>query len=139
MDAMFSKTADSTSATAATPTGTPATGTPRPAGSGSNATRSVLDADLRITGEISSTGLVEVLGEIDGNITAKGLIIGQEGRVTGSVKADTVEVKGRFDGKVTSQSFTLRSSAVVKADVTTTTIVIESGASMEGRFLKPKG
>lgn len=135
---MFSKTADPTGASAPTPGTTPAA-TPRPAGAGSNTARSVLGADLRITGEITSAGSVEVLGEIDGNITAKGLIIGQEGRVTGSVKADTVEVKGRLDGKVTSESFTLRSSALVKADVTTATIVIESGASMEGRFLKPKG
>jgi cytoskeletal protein CcmA (bactofilin family) len=125
---MFSKTAD--------PTSQPAI--PRPATPGSNAGRSVLGADLRITGEVVTTGSVEVLGEIEGNITAHGLIIGQEGRVKGSVKADTVEVKGKLDGKVACQNFTLRSSAAVKADVTTSGIVIESGAAMDGRFLRPK-
>jgi cytoskeletal protein CcmA (bactofilin family) len=40
---------------------------------------------------------------------------------------------------VACQSFTLRSSASVKADVTTAGIVIESGAVMEGRFLKARG
>lgn len=128
---MFSKTSDPTSAPAA-PTA------PRPSAPGSNSARSVLGADLRITGEITSTGSVEVLGEIDGNITANGLIIGQEGRVKGSVNAHTVEVKGKFDGKVTCESFTLRASSVVKADVTTAALVIESGAQIEGRFLKPK-
>ncbi len=123
---MFSKTADPTSAPAV----------PRPTAPGSNAGRSVLGADLRITGEISTTGSVEVLGEIDGNITAHGLVIGQEGKVKGSITADTVEVKGKLDGKVACDSFTLRSSAEVKADVTTGGIVIESGAAMEGRFLK---
>ncbi|MDZ4065917.1 MAG: polymer-forming cytoskeletal protein, partial [Tabrizicola sp.] len=115
---MFSKTADPTSAPPAPP---------RPSTGGTNSARSVLGADLRITGEITSTGLVEVLGEIDGNISAQGLIIGQEGRVTGSVRADTVEVKGRFDGKVSCHAFTLRSTASVTADVTTATVVIESG------------
>lgn len=128
---MFSKTADPTSA--------PPAPVARPAGAGTNAGRSVLGADLRITGEISSTGSVEVLGEIDGNLTANGLIIGQEGRLKGSVRAATVEVKGKLDGKVACDSFTLRSTAEVKADVTTGGIVIESGAVMEGRFLKPKG
>jgi cytoskeletal protein CcmA (bactofilin family) len=128
---MFSKTADPT---AAPPSAPPS----RPASAGSNSARSVLGADLRITGEIVSTGSVEVLGQIDGNIQANGLIIGQEGSVKGGVKAAEVEVKGRFDGKVTCESFTLRSSAEVKADVTTTGIVIESGAAMDGRFLKPK-
>lgn len=125
---MFSKTAD--------PTNPPAV--PRPTAPGSNAGRSVLGADLRITGEVVTTGSVEVLGEIEGNITAHGLLIGAEGRVKGSVQADTVEVKGRLDGKVTCNSFTLRSTAAVKADVTTSGIVIESGAAMDGRFLKAK-
>lgn len=129
---MFSKSADPTTA----PAGAPAT---RPAMSGNNSARSVLGADLRITGEISSSGQVEVLGEIDGNITANGLIIGQEGRVKGSVSAYSVEIKGHFDGKVGCESFTLRSTAKVKADVRTASIAIESGAEIEGRFLKPKG
>ncbi len=124
---MFSKTSDPTSAPV-----------PRPAAPGSNSARSVLGADLKITGEISSTGSVEILGEIEGNITANGLIVGQEGRIKGSINAHTVEVKGKFDGKVTCESFTLRASSEVKADVTTTSLVIESGARIEGRFLKPK-
>ena len=129
---MFSKTSDPTSAPSA-----PAV--PRPSAPGTNSARSVLGADLRITGEITSSGSVEVLGEIDGNITANGLIIGQEGRVKGSINAHTVEVKGKLDGKVSCENFTLRASSEVKADVTTAALVIESGARIEGRFLKPKG
>ena len=45
---------------------------------------------------------------------------------------------GKFDGKVSCESFTLRASSAVKADVTTAALVIESGAQIEGRFLKPK-
>jgi cytoskeletal protein CcmA (bactofilin family) len=127
MRQMFSKTAD--------PTSSPAPAVPRPASPGANAGRSVLGADLKITGEISTTGSVEVLGEIDGNIAAHGLIIGHEGRVKGSIQAATVEVKGKLDGKVACDSFTLRSTA----EVTTGGIVIESGAAMDGRFLKQKG
>jgi cytoskeletal protein CcmA (bactofilin family) len=126
---MFSKTAD--------PTSQPVI--PRPTTPGGNAGRSVLGADLRITGEVVTTGSVEVLGEIEGNITAHGLLIGQEGRVKGSIQAETVEVKGKLDGKVTCDTFTLRSTAAVKADVTTSGIVIESGAAMDGRFLRSKG
>ena len=128
---MFSKTSDPTSAPSAP-------SVPRPTAPGSNSARSVLGADLKITGEITSSGSVEVLGEIDGNITANGLIIGQEGRVKGSVTAHTVEVKGKFDGKVSCESFTLRASSEVKADVNSVALIIESGAHIEGRFTKPK-
>lgn len=125
---MFSKTSDPTSAPPV----------PRPSAPGTNSARSVLGADLRITGEITSSGSVEVLGEIEGNITANGLSIGQEGRVKGSINAHTVEVKGKFDGKVSCESFTLRASSEVKADVNAVALVIESGARIEGRFTKPK-
>ena len=56
----------------------------------------------------------------------------------GTVNAHTVEVKGKLDGKVSCESFTLRASSEVKADVNTASLVIESGATIEGRFLKPK-
>ena len=128
---MFSKTSDPTSAPSAP-------SVPRPSAPGSNSARSVLGADLKITGEITSSGSVEVLGEIDGNITANGLIIGQEGRVKGSVTAHTVEVKGKFDGKISCELLTLRASSEVKADVNSAGLVIESGAQIEGRFTKPK-
>ena len=120
---MFSKTADPTSAP--------------PAPRASNA-KSVLAQDLKITGEITSSGSIEILGEVDGTINARGLTVGPEGRVSGTVTADTVEIKGKLDGKVTSHSFTLRAAAEVAADVTYTTLVIESGAAIEGKFAMNK-
>ncbi|MGL6210148.1 MAG: bactofilin family protein [Paracoccaceae bacterium] len=114
---MFSKTADPTAA-------------PRP----NSNTKSVLAQDLKIVGEISSNGTIEVLGEIEGNLSSRGLIVGAEGRVAGSVTADTVEVKGKLNGRVASDTFTLRAAARVAADITYTTLVIESGAQIEGKF-----
>lgn len=122
---MFSKPADPTNAS------------PRPTG-GVNARASVLAQDLTITGEISSAGTVEVLGEVDGNISARGLIIGSEGRVSGTVQAETVEVRGVLEGAVATQGFTLRAASQVKADIAYTALVIESGAQIEGNFTRSK-
>lgn len=125
---MFSKTADPTTApTVSTP--------PR---SGGSANKSVLAADLRITGDISSTGTIEVLGEVEGTVTAKGLIVGPEGRVSGTVSAENVEVRGKLDGSIATHGFALRASAEVQADVLYTTLMIESGASIEGKFAMNK-
>ena len=125
---MFSKSADPT---AAPPLTTPA----RTQG---NTNKSVLAADLRITGEVSSTGTIEVLGEIEGNITSKGLIVGAEGRVSGTVSAENVEVRGKLDGSVATHGFALRASAEVQADVLYSTLTIESGALIEGKFAMNK-
>ncbi|MEF3048487.1 bactofilin family protein [Pseudotabrizicola sp. L79] len=119
---MFNKTADPTSAP-----------TPR-----ASNTKSVFAADLKISGEVSSSGDIEMAGEVDGNISARSLAITTDGRMNGSVQADTVEIKGKMDGQVEAGTFTLRASAQVAADVAYTALVIESGASIEGRFTKKK-
>lgn len=125
---MFSKTADpTTSPTVSAP--------PR---TGGNTNKSVLAADLRITGEISSTGTIEVLGEVEGTVTSKGLIVGPEGRVSGTVSAENVEVRGKLDGAVATHGFALRASAEVQADVLYSTLMIESGAQIEGKFAMNK-
>ena len=123
---MFSKSAD--------PTAPPQ---PRSAQPGS-ATKSVLSSDLRIRGDIVSSGQIEMMGEIEGTIDARGLVIGPEGRMTGSVTADTVEVRGTLSGDVTTQTMTLRAQASVTADVTYEALVIESGAQIEGKFRRVK-
>lgn len=104
-----------------------------------NAGKSVLASDLRVTGDITSTGVIEVLGEIDGTIAARNLTIGTEGGVSGDVVTETVEVKGRLDGTVKTQDFVLRSTAQVKADVTYSGLSIDSGARIDGRFQRNKG
>lgn len=126
---MFSKTPE--------PTAAPTAPTTPNRGTGGN-TKSILAQDLRITGEVTSTGTIEVLGEIEGNLTARGLIVGLEGRVAGTVSAEMVEVKGKLDGRVATHGFALRATAEVAADVSYTTLVIESGALIEGKFMLNK-
>jgi cytoskeletal protein CcmA (bactofilin family) len=122
---MFNKTADPTAA-------------PQRPASGQTAGRSVLASDLKINGEITSTGSIEIMGEVEGNLTARTLLVGAEGRMTGTVSAETVEVRGKLDGSVSTQSFTLRAAAAVSADINYTTLIIESGAEIEGHFARPK-
>ena len=100
--------------------------------------RTVLAADIRLSGDLSSTGTVEILGEVSGDITAQTLIVGAEGLVKGSVSAEAVEVRGTLDGKVSCMSFTLRSSAIVTAEVNYDILIIESGAQIDGRFKRAK-
>lgn len=119
---MFNKTADPTSA---------------PTRSASN-TKSVFAADLKITGEVSSAGDIEMAGDVDGNISARSLSITGEGRMRGTIRAETVEVKGKMDGQIEAGSFSMRATAQVAADVTYSTLVIDSGAQIDGRFAKKK-
>lgn len=100
--------------------------------------KSVLASDLRITGDLVSEGAVEIMGEVDGSVSAESLVLCHEGSVKGSIKAETVDLRGRMEGKIGSGSLTLRSAAHVTADVTYATLSIESGATVEGSFARAK-
>jgi cytoskeletal protein CcmA (bactofilin family) len=100
--------------------------------------RTVLAADIRLSGDLGSSGTVEILGEVSGDVTAQTLIVGAEGQIKGSVKAEVVEVRGHLQGKVSCVTFTLRSSAIVAAEVNYDTLIIESGAQIDGKFVHAK-
>jgi cytoskeletal protein CcmA (bactofilin family) len=106
--------------------------------SGTNAGKSVLASDLKITGDIVSKGSVEVMGEVDGSIAANTLVITHEGAVKGTVAANTIDLRGTLDGKIDSATLTLRSAAKVTADISYATLTIESGAQIEGSFKMKK-
>lgn len=118
---MFSKSNDLTPPSSATPT---------LGGFG----KSVLASDLVITGDVLTTSTVEISGTVDGKITAKSLIIGIDGQVSGKVSAENVDVRGKFGGTIATQSLALRSSCDVQGEVVYATLSIESGAVVEGQF-----
>lgn len=93
-----------------------------------------LAQDLHIKGNLTSKGVVEVQGTVHGDIDAGKLLIGPDGKVTGKVRAETVEVQGHLDGSASCLQFTLRASASAKAQVTYDTLVIENGATIDGKF-----
>lgn len=107
---------------------------PRPQPGG----RSVLAADVRLTGDLTSSGTVELQGEIAGDIAAQTIVIGPEGRVNGKLTADQIEIRGRLDGMADCGGLTLRSHAQVQADVAYDTLTVESGAQIDGRFNRRK-
>ena len=93
---------------------------------------SVLSADLQITGNIKTTGDVNIEGNVEGDIRAHLLTVGEGATVKGECIADDVVVNGRVMGKVRGLKVRLTSTARVEGDIIHKTIAIESGAHFEG-------
>ncbi|MEO0914619.1 MAG: polymer-forming cytoskeletal protein [Pseudomonadota bacterium] len=93
---------------------------------------SVLSADLTIKGHIKTSGDVQVEGNVEGDIEAHLLTIGESATVKGEVVADDVVVTGRVIGRVRGLKVRLTSTARVEGDIVHKTIAIESGAHFEG-------
>ena len=93
---------------------------------------SVLSSDLHITGNIKTTGDIQVEGTIEGDIRAHLLTIGESATIKGEVVADDVVVNGRIVGRVRGLKVRLTATARVEGDIIHKTIAIESGAHFEG-------
>ena len=93
---------------------------------------SVLSPDLHVTGNMKTTGDVQVEGTVEGDIRAHLLTIGESATIKGEVVADDVVINGRIVGRVRGLKVRLTSTARVEGDIIHKTIAIESGAHFEG-------
>ena len=58
----------------------------------------VIAEGLKIVGSVAAEGLVEVNGQIDGELHCTSLIISRKAHVTGTIAAERVVVDGRVEG-----------------------------------------
>jgi cytoskeletal protein CcmA (bactofilin family) len=93
---------------------------------------SILSSDLHIKGNLRTSGDIQVEGQVDGDIRAHLLTVGEGATIKGKVIADDVVVNGRVLGTVRGLKVRLTSSARVEGDIIHKTIAIESGAHFEG-------
>ena len=93
---------------------------------------SILSSDLTITGNVKTTGDIQVEGVVEGDIRAHLLTVGESATIRGEIVADDVVVNGRVVGRVRGLKVRLTSTARVEGDIVHKTIAIESGAHFEG-------
>jgi cytoskeletal protein CcmA (bactofilin family) len=101
---------------------------------------SVISNDLKIIGQglkIISQGVLQVDGEVEGDVIGNEIVIGEMGQVTGTLAADRVTVRGKVSGAIKSVTVTLQSSARVEGDIHQMSLVIEQGAEFDGRCRRP--
>lgn len=104
-------------------------------------TESVIGNDLSIEGQtitIRCKGSLRVNGDIQADLHSSELEVGREGRITGSIAANTVNVFGHVSGAIQGSQVILHASAEVDGDIHSQTLAIESGASFDGRSRKAR-
>ena len=102
----------------------------------SSGEKSVIGNDLKIIGQglkIIGRGTLQVDGEIEGDVQAVEVIIGEQGKVTGMVAGQQVVVRGKVSGVVCAKNVALQASSEVQGDVHHMSFAIEQGAMFEGR------
>jgi cytoskeletal protein CcmA (bactofilin family) len=99
----------------------------------------VIAKGLKIVGSVTAEGLVEVNGQIDGELHCTSLIISRGAHVTGTVAAERVVVDGKVEGPIQGGDVILKSQAHVVGDVHHQSLAIERGAYFEGRSIQVRG
>jgi len=92
--------------------------------------RSHFTAGSKLTGDLRVPGLVELLGHVDGKVSADAIMIEKSGSVDGELHAASVAIKGQFEGKIFGGVVNLHSSAKVSGEILYETLCIESGAEV---------
>ncbi len=87
-----------------------------------------------IKGKIKSKGDLRVDGVIVGDVQTSGrLIVGTDGKVDGILDTDYTEVSGKLElKKISSKVLKLNSTAQFKGEVEVESLVVESGAIING-------
>ncbi len=99
----------------------------------------VIAKGLKIVGSVAAEGLVEVNGQIDGELHCTSLIISRGAHVTGTVAAERVVVDGKVEGPIQGGDVILKSQAHVVGDVHHQSLAIERGAYFEGGSIPVRG
>ena len=93
---------------------------------------SVIADDLHIKGEITTLGDIELKGTVEGEVTCRTLLIAQDAKITGKIKAEKIVVRGTVEGTINGIRVTLSSSAKVKGELICKALSIDEEAYFDG-------
>ncbi|MFM9890062.1 MAG: polymer-forming cytoskeletal protein [Rickettsiales bacterium] len=98
-----------------------------------SASPSVIAADMNVLGNIVSDGVLDIDGQIEGNVRAHTVSIRPNGKIRGDVMAEVVMVHGTVEGLIRAQSVVVYASARIMGTIMHETLNIEDGAFIDGK------
>ena len=97
----------------------------------------VIGEGLRIAGSMTCEGELHVDGTVEGDISARAIVVGPHGNVCGTLTAEDVVLRGTVTGIVYACSATLGATAVLYGDLVHEILCIEGGAIFIGACRRP--
>lgn len=95
-------------------------------------TVSTIGSGMLITGNIVSTGALQVFGRVLGDIHAARLVVCEGAQVEGKVLAQEAVIDGTFKGTIHANAVKLQSTAKVDGEIYNKSLSIEQNAQFEG-------
>ncbi|HIG73720.1 MAG TPA: polymer-forming cytoskeletal protein [Bacteroidetes bacterium] len=95
----------------------------------------IIGAGSTVEGTLRAGGNVHVSGTVNGNVEVDGrTVVMQGGVIDGELTSTSAEIAGRVKGQVRcSERLVLKPTAMIDGDIQTAKLVIEDGATFNGR------
>lgn len=107
-----------------------------PPASSSRPNATIIAKGVRVEGEFRSQGDVVIDGDVQGSISAAGILtVGPEATIKADIIADEARIAGVVDGNLQiKKQAVFSSSAKINGDITAERISVEAGAQLDGRI-----
>lgn len=92
---------------------------------------------VTLSGKLSVPDIAFISGTVDGELSAREILIGATGIVKGKVTADVIDVRGELHLEVVSRkSLLIRSTGKISGSISYVELEIEKGGDIEGTMVK---
>ncbi len=99
-------------------------------------TPSILSKNLKVQGEIESSGILEIEGQAKGSISGNNITIRQGGAVEGNITCEIISIHGSFSGDIKANNINIFKNAKIIGNIEYKSLSVEDGACIDGQFKK---
>ena len=96
----------------------------------------IISANTTVKGDILTTGILQIDGHVEGDVSCSELVIGLKGSLTGGAKVQDLQLYGTVKGRVFADNLFISKSAKLIGDATHRSIAIEPGAYIDGHCMR---
>jgi cytoskeletal protein CcmA (bactofilin family) len=93
---------------------------------------SSISSGLSIVGKIVGNGRLAIFGQVEGEVHASTVQVGDGAHVEGNIIAEELTIGGRVKGTIHANRVKLNSTAIVEGDIYHRSLAIEENAQFEG-------
>lgn len=94
----------------------------------------IIGFESAVSGDISSKGTVRIDGNLEGNVTADCVVIGEKGTIAGNATVRRIIIGGKIRGAIrATEEVDIQSTGDVQGDICSIRLCITEGGRFEGR------
>ena len=96
----------------------------------------IIGTNTVVKGDIISDGILQIDGQVEGDVTCSELVIGLKGSVSGCVTVQNLHLYGTLRGKAVVDNMFVSKTAKLIGDAKHNSIAIEPGAYIDGHCMR---